>query len=169
MALTFVKLGSVSVTTSTQATIEFTSIPQTYTDLYLVLCARGVTNNGSGVQVRLNGATTNFTRRYLETNIISAAGAGPSSDNYYAFQNNASFTASVFSNSSVLIPSYANNIYKSIDGIKLTENNSALCDIGFAAGQWADNSAVTSITLVPEPSVNFAQYSTATLYGIKSS
>ena len=50
----------------------------------------------------------------------------------------------------------------------VTENNGTAAIASFFATQWADTSAITSLSLVFGTG-NFAQYSTATLYGIKNS
>lgn len=167
MANTMVKIQTVTVGVSGAANIEFASIPQTFTDLYLTLSARGTTSSGSGVNIRPNGVTTNLTRRYLETNVVGTPGAGSTSDGQFLFLNNSSFTMSVFGNSDLYIPNYTSSTTnKSFFGTKVTENNATLCDLGFAAGLWSDTAAITSLTLVPEGTVTFAQYSSATLYGI---
>ena len=61
----------------------------------------------------------------------------------------------------------ANNKSVSIDSV--TESNDTSYGYqALVAGLWSNSAAITNITLTPETG-NYAQYSTATLYGIKNS
>ena len=169
MANTFIKIQTVTVGSGGAATIAFTSIPQTYTDLKLLLSSRGMTNNGTGIAVSFNGLTTNFTGRDLSTNVQNPPGSGIISTGNFMLNGNNGFTASVFGSSELYICGYATANNKPISDDGVTENNATLCDLNMRAGLWSNSAAITSITLTPEATVTFAQHSTATLYGIKSS
>ena len=82
--------------------------------------------------------------------------------------NEGTYTANTFSNFSTYIPNYAgsNNKSYSVDGV--TENNATASYQIMYAGLWSNTAAINQITLVPD-TLNFVQYTTATLYGIKNS
>lgn len=170
MATTFVKIASVTVSTSTSATIDFQNIPATYTDLCLVASVRtdkaGTTING--VEVRLNNDSTsgNYTARRLYGSGTSAV--SDTNNLHPIFATAANSTASVFGNNQVYIPNYTSSNYKSMSAEAVNENNATEAYQGLIARLWSNTSVVNRITLVPE-GANFVQYSTATLYGIKSS
>ena len=167
MANTFIKLSTVTVGASGASTIEFTSIPQTFTDLKLVVSLRTTTVGAEAVLIQFNGLTTNLSGRRLYGD-----GQNPTSDTLTNIRfaiNTASETANVFSNGEFYIPNYtsANNKSLSIDGV--SENNATAAIQSLVAGLWSSTAAITSIKLLGNASGNFVQYSTATLYGIKSS
>jgi hypothetical protein len=165
MADTYTLIQSVAVGSGGAASIEFGSIPQTYTDLKIVISARS-TGAGSQILLSFNGSTASFTSRYLfgdgstvtSGTLARYAGAFPLS----------TFTASVFGNSEIYIPNYTGSSNKSYSADSVTENNATGSYLTMVAGLWSATSAITSVTLTPD-SVNFAQYSSASLYGIKNS
>ena len=170
MADTFIKIASVTVGAGGASSIDFTSIPSTYTDLCLKVSARSTTSSGSlwnYIEVRPNGATTNGTYRQLY-GTGSAAGSGNSTGLLAAYGTDSSATGSVFGNSETYIPNYAGSNYKSMSNDAVTENNATGALASFFATLWSQTTAISSLTLVFGTG-NFAQYSTATLYGIKNS
>jgi hypothetical protein len=150
----------------TQASIQFLSIPQTFTDLCLVYSLRTDRSaTDDSVLIRFNSVTTNFTVRELR-GTGSAANSNTFSVGFCGFVNGASSTSNTFSSQSIYIPNYANGNNKSfsIDGV--FENNATSALQGILAGLWSQTNAITSITLVPDVGPNFVQFSSATLYGI---
>ena len=165
MANTYTLIQSVTVGSAGAASIEFGSIPQTYTDLKIVASLRS-TGAGSQILLSFNGSTSSFTARYLFGD-GSAASSGTLA-RYAGPFSLSTFTASVFSNSEIYIPNYTGSSNKSYSADSVTENNATGSYLSIVAGLWSVTSAITSITLTPD-SVNFAQYSSASLYGIKNS
>ena len=82
--------------------------------------------------------------------------------------NDSSFTASVFASSEIYIPNYTSANNKSFSANSVNENNGTTTNMALNSNLWSNTSAITRITLDPFGG-DFAQYSTATLYGIKSS
>ena len=170
MPTTFVKIQTVTVGAGGAATIDFTSIPQTYTDLKVVLCVR---TSGSGtagsnaLYFQINGVTTNRTNRVLY-GTGSAAGSFAPTTPYAGAMASAGVTASVFSSHEIYIPNYtsANNKSYSVDSV--SEDNATSGEQDLGAGLWSSTAVITSLSFYPSAG-SFAQYSTATLYGIKSS
>ncbi len=171
MANTFIKIASVTVGAGGAANIAFNSIPSTYTDLVLLTSARSATGSGNwdGVYVSFNGTsvTTNHSTRRLYG--FSSTVASDSSLPYAGIIPTSGVTANTFGNGSMYIPNYAGSNNKSVSVDAVTENNSVNAINFLTAGLWSNTAAITSITLTTESGTNFVQYSTATLYGIKSS
>jgi hypothetical protein len=174
MATTYEAIATVTVGSGGAATIEFTSIPATYTDLVLKLSGRtnrtGDTNADIGIT--FNGNTSNYSLKDLFGN-GSAAGSrsnpiGTSSiGDIFATAVNS--TVNTFSNFEMYIPNYLGSTYKSVSIDTTNETNATSNWSLLVAGLWSNTSAITSITLTPLNSDSFVQYSTATLYGIKNS
>jgi hypothetical protein len=166
---TYVAIATTTVGSSGSANIQFTSIPNNYTDLVIYLSARTTSTGGAAwqyVEVRLNGSTTSGTYKQLYANGSSAA-SGNGSLSIAAYANPNDNTTNSFATSFTYIPGYNSSFNKSISNDAATETNSTSALISFFATAWANTSAVTSITLVPQAG-NFVQYTTATLYGISS-
>jgi hypothetical protein len=167
MPTTYKAIATVTVGSGGAANIQFTSIPQTYTDLILKVSVR---SNGAttftGGNVAFNGSTANFTSRFLYGTGSSATSI--TSTNQLASMNAAQTTSSVFANGSIYIPNYTGSNYKSYSTDVVTENNDPFAIAYFITGLWSNTSSITSITYTPD-SGSFVQYSTATLYGIKNS
>ena len=161
---TMVKIETVTVGSGGQASIEFTNIPQTYTDLKLVLSGRSTFSYYYG-QVYFNNSTTGYSRRSLGGD-GSAPFSGSFSNEYTLVVSRSNETASTFGNMEIYIPNYSStstNKSFSVDGV--TENNGTTAYAVMFAALWSNTAAITSIKLDPD-SGDFAQYSTATLYGI---
>jgi len=167
MANTFVKIQTVTVSTAV-ASITFSSIPQTFTDLKIVLCARSsrASNLEDAVNISFNTLTTNFSGRILYGS--GSAAASTTTTRYASNIPATTATASVFGNSEIYIPNYTSANHKSFSADSVGENNATEAYIILIAGLWSDTAAITSIGLTSLNSANFVQYSTATLYGIKN-
>ena len=146
------------------ATIEFTSIPQTYAGLYLVCSVRN-TSSSLTFDINPNGSTTNKTR----TNLQGAGSGTPTSatgTDITPLQNSNSFTSNTFASTSVLIPNYASSNNKGISIDTVTENNATTSYQRLQAALWSDTTAISSLEC--STANNFAQYSSFTLYGVTS-
>lgn len=142
------------------ASIDFTGIQGVYTDLQIVLSARA-TSTTAAMTINFNGSATNFTCRYLQGN-----GSTATSTTNTTFIGNASIstdTASTFGTTSIYISNYAGSTNKSFSVESGSENNATTAYLHLIAGLWSNTAAITQVTLNAS---NFAQYTTATLYGI---
>jgi len=169
MANTYTLIQSVTVGSGGAASIEFGSIPQTYTDLLVVTSVR--TNRSAVVdnlQIEFNGLSTNLTFRLLYGGGTSATSAS-GSYGLVADANAATSTASVFSSHSIYIPNYTGSTNKSFSVDAVTENNATEAYQEMVAGLWSATSAITSLRLFPRTGTLLVQYSSASLYGIKNS
>ena len=173
MAMT--KIATVDVGVAGQASIDFSSIPGTYTDLMVVFSLRSSAAAGvSNTKLTFNGATTNYSGRtlmgfgngsagYSETNVDQFSAPWP----FINFYGNVGSTAtsSTFANGTLLVPNYAGSTNKSVGIDWVDENNASGAWCGINAGLWSSTAAITSLSLGAYAGV-WVQYSTATLYGI---
>jgi len=167
MANTFVKIASVTVGSGGASSMDFTAIPATYTDLKVVVSGREATGTSLFFTMQINGSAANQATRELR----GSGSAASSGTNTIATidQNGSGTTASVFGSADIYIPNYASTTtYKSYSIDSASENNAAAAYMRLSAGLWSSNSAINQLTFYPS-SGNIAEYSTATLYGIKSS
>jgi hypothetical protein len=181
MANTYTLIASSTVGSGGAANIDFTSIPGTYTDLKVLVSGR--TTQASNIRdyflIRFNSSTSGYNRIWLYGYDSNVAGSGSATGATYGFVgtiNGVDSTASTFNNAEIYVPNYASSKKKSFSVDVVTENNSATTwMVNFTAGLWDNTAAITSITLFPaggdisSPTGNFAQHSTAYLYGIKNS
>lgn len=169
MPLTYQAIGSVTVGAGGAASIDFTSIPNTFTDLLLKLSSRSTTNS-TAVGAILNSDTgSNYTTRAIEG---SGNTAYTFSGTYSSLQMGSSnggtdTTSNTFASSELYIPNYAGSSNKSASSDAVTENNGTTAYVTVRASIWSNTAAITSISLRNTNGNNFVQYSTATLYGIK--
>ena len=160
------KIATVTVGAGGASSIDFTSIPGTFTDLLLVVSARSaVAGNLDGVVIRFNSSTTGYSGKSLLGSGTTAT-SGSTAD--AGLTPAAGSTANVFSNSQTYIPNYAGSTNKSYATETVTENNASGAYQSLQAGLWSNTAAITSISLVSENASTWVQYSTATLYGIKN-
>jgi len=167
MPNTFTLIASSTVGAGGASSIDFTSIPSTYTDLVLVCSLRvsraSVVNN---TVIKFNGSSTSYSERVLYGN---GSSAGSYSDTQiYDVNNAANSTASTFANSQFYIPNYAGSTNKSVSNDSVSETNATAATAQLVAGLWSNTSAITSISLTDYSGTNFVQYSTAYLYGVKN-
>ena len=170
MANTYVLISSVTVGSGGAATIDFSSIPATYTDLCVKASLRD-TYTGSATRpftLKLNGSGTSYTAKFVYGDGAAAASFSDTSG-YVGYVPTASATASTFGSADIYLPNYAGSNYKSSSIDAVTENNATTAIASLAASLWSNTAAINQITLIPYSGFNFVQYSTAYLYGIKNS
>jgi hypothetical protein len=167
---TFVKIQTITVGSGGAANIEFTSIPQTYTDL-LILISMRTTRSATvdAINVGFNGGYANLSNRELYGSGTGAASGADPSSNYVGYVSGNTATASVFGNGALYIPNYTSANFKSSSGDSVSENNGSQAFQSFEANLFSNTAAITSIKLASYLANDLMQYSTATLYGIKSS
>lgn len=163
MANTYIKIASVAVGSGGAASIDFASIPSTYTDLCLKISGREATGTSLLFTMRINTSTAN-----QSTKEVRGSGSTASSGtNTIATidQNGSGTTASTFGNAEVYIANYAGSNNKSYSIDAISENNATSAYMRLSGGLWSQTTAINQLTLYAS-SGNIAQYSTATLYGI---
>jgi hypothetical protein len=169
MANTFTKIAAVTVGSGGASSIDFTSIPSTYTDLQVVFTARNTGSSNVFTQLTFNGNTSSYTYSGLYGSGSAASAFSASASFIYVGDMDLStYTSNTFSSESVYIPNYAGSTNKSVSIDSVNENNATAAAAYLVAGLWSNTAAINRVTLTPGGG-NYAQYSTATLYGIKNS
>jgi len=171
MANTFELIASSTVGLLGSASIDFNSIPSTYTDLLVKVSSRdGRVANGTDVYISFNGSTSNLTMRRAYGDSSAAYSSSGSTGNI-AIEPSSTATINTFGNTEVYIPNYAGSNNKSYSADGVSENNATAAGSAFTqitAGLWSITSAITSISITPVSGNSFVQYSTAYLYGVKN-
>lgn len=177
MPITYQAINTVTVGSGGAASISFSSIPSTYTDLHLLVSARNEGNAG-GFFLRFNSDSgNNYSYLRITSDALGQATFDSNLNVAQIFNNQdpSTFTADSFSNNSIYIHNYARTTYaKSMDidgvvSINAGNYGSNFGGIMMNAAYWDNTSAITTITLTTETGTDFAQYTKATLYGIKNS
>jgi hypothetical protein len=150
------------------ASIEFTSIPSTFTDLVIVSSLR--TNNDPDsatyglAGLSINGSTANLSQRFLSgTGSATSSGTGTAINIVTTGSAN---TANTFGNFAVYIPNYTSSVAKSISIDNVTENNATVAYQTLFAGLWNSTSVISSFAFTAGGSGNFVAGSTISLYGV---
>ena len=158
-------IQTVTVGAGGAASIDFTSIPQTYTDLHLLVSLREESSTSAVAFIKFNNSTANRSERYIQGNGSSATSGTTSVLQFIVCQP--SDTASTFGNASIYIPNYTSSNFKSVSSDSVSENNATGAFSRLVAGLWSDTSAINQITITTNTG-DVAEYSTATLYGVSN-
>ena len=158
---------------SSAASVTFSAIPNTYTDLVLRFSAR--TNQASNVSDFTLRFNSDSGTNYSETRLLGYNNSLTLSDrlsNQTSIQNYTvngdTSTASTFSNGEIYIPSYTSSANKPMSGFDVVENNSTTSwQVLALATLWRNSAAVSSVTFTANG--NFVSGSSFFLYGIKNS
>lgn len=173
MAYTYSKIATYTVGSGGTTAINFINIPQTYTDLKLVISVRsdraGVSSTGFMLSMINSDTATNYSRRWLLGDGSAAASASSTGASIIqvASINAATSTANTFSNFEMYIPNYTGSNYKSFSIDSAQEDNATSAIVFMTAGLWSNSSPINSLMLNANIG-NIVQYSTAHLYGIKA-
>jgi hypothetical protein len=173
MAQTYVPISTQTLAT-TSSLITFSSIPQTYTDLRLVISS---TSSSSYLNTNLffntdtGGSGTSYAYNWLASN--NASGAGSAN---YGTNNNQSYITigQINVSSSTTTPtlcivdifSYRNTaLYKSVLSQHSSIRTNTNGEVAVFAGNWRSTAAINTVKIAPGAST-FAAGSTFTLWGI---
>lgn len=165
MASTYEPISTTTLGTA-NATITFSSIPSTYTDLRIIfnakLTATGSTTTSSNV--RFNSDTgTNYSYTYVYADGISP-GSARASNTTSAYLIETPNVASIWGLTTIDIFSYAGSTYKTaLATCSADQNGSGILTRNVAL--WRSTSAINSVSLIASSST-WAVGTTATLYGI---
>lgn len=152
---------------SASSTIDFTNIPQNFTDLSVALSLRSSSAPSSSAindgGITFNGSNSNKSGRLLYGQGSAAASA--TYTDLYIWYPTSLATANTFGNISITIPNYANGNVKSTSHDIVTENNATFSYTMIFAGLWNSTAAITSLQIYAN-GTTFVAGSSATLYGI---
>lgn len=157
---TYVALATQTLGTAA-ASVTFSSIPSTYTDLFIEVVGKNTTN-GAACKIQFNGDTgSNYSTTWLEGNSGGASSGRNSNDTSGFVYYNGGANTNNWSTANVNIQNYNNSsVYKTV----ITRFGN-IAQTGAYVNLWRSTAAITSITLnaITE---NFQAGSTFNLYGI---
>ena len=168
MANTFELISSVTVGSGGAASIAFSAIPSTYTDLCVKYSLRANNTDGNeswDLYLTLN-ATSTITSKVVRGD-GSVASSNSLTDRILRAVNPSNWTSNTFSNGELYIPNYTSSNNKSWSNDSVGENNATSAGMSMTAGLTSISAAVSTVTLTGV-NANFVQYSTAYLYGVKN-
>ena len=169
MAITYEPIATTTLSTAT-ATVTFSSISGSYTDLVLVLSARSSqTGATDGLAVRVNSDTgSNYSSTYLRGDGTSATSGRNSSDTYYRFAFDAVVASGAASGTfSATIIHFMNYSNTTTNKTIIGRANVAGSGTDAVVGLWRNTNAITSVSCIGYGG-NLETGSTFTLYGIKA-
>jgi hypothetical protein len=165
MATTFTKIADVTVGSGGSASIDFSSIPSTYTDLCIKLSVRS--SSGTDGRIKFNSSSdSTYSMRSLRGD-GSTAGSASESSQTSTWLGNVGNASDTFNSMDIYIPNYAGSTVKSMSIDNVSENNGTTAYAILIAGLRNNTDAITSISIF-DPYFTFQQYSTATLYGVNN-
>ena len=167
-------LISSNVLSSSAASVTFSAIPATYTDLVIRASIRNIAASSSNLRVRVNGLTTTI---YSSTFVFGDSSAAASNRRTSAtglvlddaaVDNGA--TANTFGSFELYLPSYTASQNKPLGTFYTQENNAASAGSSYInanAGLIRTTAAITEISLTLE-SGSMAATTSFYLYGISN-
>jgi hypothetical protein len=163
MAATYEPIATTTLG-SAAATIDFTSIPATFTDLRLVWVFKDVGTSNESPSIRFNSDTgSNYSRTTLRGDgSIATSTQNTSSTRIPAGAINSNSTQPHINTSDYF--NYAGSTYKTCL-IESSQDNNGSGSVARIVGLWRSSSAITSISIYLN-GTNMAAGTTATLYGI---
>ncbi len=170
---THILIQHLTVASATSA-VSFSSIPQTYTDLKLVISARG--NNGgayANTSMNFNGSTSGYADK-----LLYGTGSGSANSQNTVFTSGAfigdipagAVYANTFSNQEIYITNYKDtNNYKGYWTTSAHEDNQTAAFLEVDTGTWQNTAAITSMVIACGNGGQFVTNSVFSLYGINKS
>ena len=166
MPSTYTPIASVVLSaTASQEYVDFTSIPQTYTDI-IIVCNGYVVTSTSYWGFQFNSdINTNYSTSVSRGNGSTVTTVGyANSLMIYASNGNPINTVA---NADSMIAQVMNYTNTSVFKTMLIRDNNAGIEINMAAGLWRSTSAINAIRIYT-PTRNRGAGSTLSLYGIKA-
>jgi hypothetical protein len=167
-------LISSNVLTSSAASVTFSSIPATYTDLVVRISARtdrAATSDSIKMTINSDNITIySFTR--LRGDGTSATSNRNTGNTYVSVENTDGNTATsnTFDSTEIYIPSYLSTANKPISSVIMREDNSTAATTynSLQAHLYTNTTAITSLVFAPSTGPNWVSGSSFYLYGISN-
>jgi hypothetical protein len=159
MTATYEKIATTTVGSAT-ASVTFSSIPGSYTDLVIV-CNGTMASGEESLAIQFNSDTaSNYSTTFMYTAGVTASGSRQSSQTkIYVGRANTANSTSIFN-----IMNYSNTTtYKTT----LARGNDSALVIA-QCGLWRSTAAITSLVISSWGGYNFSTGHTLTIYGIKA-
>jgi hypothetical protein len=158
---------SIATTTlgSAAASVTFSSIPATYTDLVIVINAGASSNEDIGMRFNSDSGN-NYSSTVLAGNGSTTSSGRISNASNIGLTSNAFMTTSLNQNTIVSVMNYSNT---TTNKTALSRANNSANGVDAIVGLWRNTAAINTILLYGRNSGhNFLSGSTFTLYGIKA-
>jgi hypothetical protein len=161
-----------TVTGSTVGVVTFNSIPQTFTDLQVVISARTNRSNfgADNITMQCNGdASSLYSSTFLYGNGGSVAAGRTSAQGSFRdfiLVNGGTATTNAFGTAQVYVPNYVGANFKSFVAEGVSEDNITTGLQWPAAGLYRSTNAITSLSFAPQNTNYFIAGSTFSIYGI---
>ena len=167
-------LISSNVLASSAASVTFSAIPSTYTDLVLRCSLRNdAASNIGRIVLTINSTSAGYssTRLYADGSSAASGRTSSGSDVFVLGVNGSTSTSSTFGSVELYIPSYTASQNKPISAVGFPETNAATFTSTPAYGTyallWSNTAAITELNLATNN--NWQSGSSFYLYGIKNS
>jgi hypothetical protein len=162
-------LISSNVLSSSAASVTFSSIPATYTDLVLRVSVRRDASGRQDLRLAVNGSTSDGYNAWLQGSGATAT-SGTSGAQYVRINNivpSTAETSDTFGSAEFYLPNYLTSANKPISGFGVGENNATTAYIGAVASLYLQTTAISSLDLSLATG-SFASGSSFYLYGISN-
>ena len=168
-------LISSNVLGSSAASVTFSAIPATFTDLVVRISARtdrAATSDSTNMTINSDAsAIYSFTRlRGDGTSATSNRNTGNTVVSIESTDGNTA-TSNTFDSTEIYIPNYLSTVSKPISSVIMREDNSTAATTynSVQAHLYRNTSAITSLSFAPSNGPNFVSGSSFYLYGISKS
>lgn len=173
MATTYNPIATTTLSSAAK-TIVFSSIPGTYTDLFLVV---NVVTSASSSNIRLffntdtSTSSTNYGAQHLATDVATnVIATGNYLNTYGMWTTFKSATAAPGSGHTFYLPSYTStSMWKTCLTTSALKNTTGAYGGGgseFSVGSWINTAAIDTLTLDSDSGTALGVGTTATIYGI---
>jgi hypothetical protein len=174
MANTYTLLAS-NVLGSNTASVTFSSIPQTYTDLVLISSVRSSRTPATTrdeYKILVNGTTANYSNIAVNTDGAGTSASTTASSAAYlsgGWANTDNMTAAMFSSHEIYFPQYTVSRNKPMYSYSGQASQPSPFYLTAISSLWTNTAAITSLAMYPETGPNWVAGSSFYLYGIKNS
>jgi hypothetical protein len=169
MPATYTLIAS-NTLSSSAASVTFSAIPGTYTDLLVRITARSSSSvTDFSLALKPNGSSSNDSSTWLSGNGSTASSSRSTADFNMGRASGNSATANTFGSIELYIPNYTVSANKPMSAFGAAETNATAVQMRTNAMLWSNTAAITSLEITTDGVGDFVSGSSFFLYGIKSS
>jgi hypothetical protein len=150
-----------STLSANATTVTFSNIPQTYTDLFIVVNMIGVGASNPGLRFNSDGGA-NYSASAVSGSGTAASSYRYTNDTNMKFHNSGANFDNVWNTFTGQVMNYSNSTTNKTVLARLSSN-----EVDAAVGLWRSTAAITSVSVITHTN-NFGSGSTFTIYGVKS-
>lgn len=155
---------------SNVSSFDFTSIPNTYTDLKLIMVLSG-SGNGAAVHYKFNDSATGYSMTEIYGDGTTAASTRETGLTIGRFSASTIFSLLAGETNRTLfimdVMNYSNTSVNKTSLVSISRDRNGAGGVSNSVGLWGSTNAITKITITTNDSTAyFTNGNTATLYGI---